>query len=50
MKWEEKEEQRCGLDDSGDIWIERVVGIENECEKEEKKKDVHSSIKNEAIL
>lgn len=42
LSQEEKHKQRCGIDDSSDIWIERIVIIENKSEKEERDKGVHS--------
>lgn len=37
------QKQRSGIDDSRDIWIERIVIVENKSENKEKKKDVHSA-------
>ena len=36
------QEQRCGMDDSSDIWIERIVIVEYKGEKEEQDEDTHS--------
>lgn len=37
------QKQRCGIDDSSDTWIKRIVIVENKSENKEKKKDVHSA-------
>ena len=38
-----RQKQRSGIDDSSDIWIERIVIVENKSENKEEKKDVHSA-------
>lgn len=38
-----RQKQRSGIDDSSDIWIERIVIVEYKSENKEKKKDVHSA-------
>ena len=37
------QKQRSGIDDSSEIWIERIVIVENKSENKEEKKDVHSA-------
>ena len=37
------QEQRRGIDDSSDIWVERIVIVKNKSENKEEKKDVHSA-------
>ena len=42
LSQEAKHEQRCRIDDSTDIWIERIVIVEQKGEKEEQGEDIHS--------
>ena len=42
LSQEEKHKQRCRCNDSRDIWIERIVIIDNKSEKDEQDEDAHS--------